>query len=311
MKKLRTKIIWYFILCAFLLEIAVSLIDDIVGNFIDTCLTEDDGGKFVLLLFLFFGLTALSFAGAAFLFFILTKKAMRNDQRDELDKQSLLYSSLAHDLKTPMTSVMGFSAALCDGKIPAEKIPETAEIIRTKTKMMNELLMEMIALAKTGSSAYTLKEKKTDVCALVRAVTAMEYDCFEKKDIQLAMEIPDEPIFAMLDEIEFRRALNNIIVNAYRHNKDGARVKISVGEKKGRVKILVADDGEAIPQNLARKLFNPFVSGNESRTSGTGSGLGLAIARQIVEKHSGKIGISEDVPEYTKAFFIDIKEERK
>lgn len=80
MKKLRTKIIWYFILCAFLLEIAVSLIDDIVGNFIDTCLTEDDGGKFVLLLFLFFGLTALSFAGKIlFLFFkssICSSKAL-------------------------------------------------------------------------------------------------------------------------------------------------------------------------------------------------------------------------------------------
>ena len=312
MKTLRKKIVWYFILCAFILQGVVSSLDSVFSDVISLRLEENEK-MFSVALIVFLLLIVLSFALAAFVFYLLTKKAMLAEQKKELEKQSLLYSSLAHDLKTPMTSVMGFSAALSDGKIPSEKTPETAEIIRTKTKMMNELLMEMITLAKTGSSAYMLNKKKVDLCALVRAVTAMEYDAFEQKKITLETDIPETPVFADIDETEFRRAVTNIIVNSYKHNRDGAHVKISVSEENRKhsrlgtkVKILVADDGEKIPAELEKNLFNPFVSGSESRTSGTGSGLGLAITRQIVEKHGGKVGMEDNIDGYTKGFFIEI-----
>jgi signal transduction histidine kinase len=73
-----------------------------------------------------------------------------------------------------------------------------------------------------------------------------------------------------------------------------------------KVNILVADEGVEIPTELEKNLFNPFVSGSESRTSGTGSGLGLAITRQIVEKHGGKVGMEDNIDGYTKGFFIEI-----
>lgn len=105
-----------------------------------------------------------------------------------------------------------------------------------------------------------------------------------------------------VDPIEFDRAVNNLIVNAYKHNRDAAKVRISVASAKEEIRISVEDDGDPIDSECLEHIFEPFVSQSASRSSSEGSGLGLAIAAKIIEKHGGTLNIEQSATGDTKAF---------
>ena len=100
--------------------------------------------------------------------------------------------------------------------------------------------------------------------------------------------------------------MNNLIINAYRHNSSGTAVLIMVHVVAGTVFVTIADNGKEIDKKLLEKMFDPFVCGNASRTRGSGSGLGLAIAARIVERHDAKLYVENDISGYTKGFVIQL-----
>ena len=101
--------------------------------------------------------------------------------------------------------------------------------------------------------------------------------------------------------------MNNLIINAYRHNSRGTVVLIKVHVVAGTVFVTIADNGNEISKELMEKIFKPFICGNASRTSGSGSGLGLAIAARIVEKHDAKLYVENGISGYTKGFVIQLR----
>jgi len=124
--------------------------------------------------------------------------------------------------------------------------------------------------------------------------------------MEINIEIPEKPIKRNLDRVEFSRAISNLIINAYRHNKIGSKVAIRL-EENDWIKVIVADNGESIRDDLQEEIFNPFVCEDESRNSNGGNGLGLAITKKIIEKHGGKIYIDSNIDGYTKGFVIELK----
>lgn len=130
---------------------------------------------------------------------------------------------------------------------------------------------------------------------------------FECRAMELEVEIPETPIMCNIDAVQFKRAVQNLITNAYKHNENGTRVGIQVKNTKKNVRILVSDAGLPIDRELQENMFESFVCGNESRTSKDGSGLGLAITKRIVEKHGGRVYMNNQVQGYTKAFVIEVK----
>ena len=109
------------------------------------------------------------------------------------------------------------------------------------------------------------------------------------------------------DEKELKRAISNLLVNAYKHNEKGTNVLVRVFVQGTMVKIIIADNGEAIDENVVATLFEPFAKGDASRSGGTGTGLGLAISRIIVEKHAGRLYVDDNVEGYTKGFVVELK----
>ena len=311
MKTLRKKIVGYFILCAFFLQVALSIIDSTVGSYVDSHVTEEtieglSKSSFSIFLFLFILLQILFFIAAAFIFFVLVKKAVKKESDRQAEEQRLMYASLAHDLKTPLTSVIGFSSSLLDKKIPPEKMEDITHTIHDKAVQMNGLLEAMLSYSKLNSESYELNKDKTDFCLFVRNLAAASYNDFEAHGIDVNVEIPENPIFAMIDQKELSRAVGNLLANVWIHNPQGIEVLIKVAEEKNNVLLYIADTGNKIEIEKAESLFNPFVSGNEARTSGKSSGLGLAISRAAVERHDGKLYIDFNFAGFTKAFVMEL-----
>ncbi len=224
-----------------------------------------------------------------------------------MEEKNIFYANIAHDLKTPITSILGFSKALKDGAVEESRREEIIDIIYEKSRQTDEMINRLFHYSKLETDSYALSFEKLDVCATVRALVADAYLQFEDAGIALRIEIPEDPIPVMLDIVEFRRAIGNLLENARKHNTKGAEVFILVEEKSGVVRITIADNGEPIEQDLAERIFQPFVCGNESRSSQGGTGLGLAISRKIIEKHGGTLRLQPDCPGFTKAFVVEMK----
>lgn len=117
---------------------------------------------------------------------------------------------------------------------------------------------------------------------------------------------PEAGVLADIDKAEFSRVIENLIVNAVKHNDYGIKILSKLKSTNGKIKIIIADSGTPISKEDIDRVFEPFHSSDDSRITKNGSGLGLAIAKRIVELHHGKIFINDNIVGYTKAFVIEL-----
>ena len=220
------------------------------------------------------------------------------------NERILLFANMAHDLKTPITSIIGYSKALSDGIISDEaKKTEYLATINSKATKMNELIDRLFEYVKLESTENLLHKEDCDVAEILRNCLADVYAEYEEKRISLEIEIPETPVIKNADKVELSRVYTNLLNNVLKHNSDGIQVLVKM-DAKGRV--VIADSGEKIPAELKTSLFMPFVSGDKSRQSKNGSGLGLSLAAKIMKKHDGTLRLSENIPGYTKGFVVEM-----
>ncbi|MCI9081989.1 MAG: hypothetical protein HFI70_06685 [Lachnospiraceae bacterium] len=239
-------------------------------------------------------------------------EAQERQQKTEYDRRkNLLLSDVAHDLKTPMTTVAGYARALLpegqegDNGIPEEKRQEFLETIYNKSMQMSELLNLLFEYVKLDSEGVQLRKERKDLWELLRDCGAGLYMDFEAKKIEMIPQIPEEKCEMDVDGVQFQRVINNLLNNALKHNPPGTRVWIMAEHEDENMIIRICDDGAVIPEKTANDIFEPFVLGNESRSGGEGSGLGLSIAHKIVAMHGGILTLEQNQDEeYTKAFVI-------
>lgn len=309
MNNFKKQIIKYFILCALGIAIFESVLDSMFDDLLFP-LHVDSTGISSLLMGIYLVSSLTIFILFAFAFNRLTKKAIEKESKRQVNERNMLYSCITHDLKTPMTSVQGFAAALREDRINLEEQKEIFDIIYNKSCYMNELVDSMFAYSKLNTADYQISCKTIDLGGVVRDLVALNYEEFEKREIDLAIEIQEEPMPCLLDEKEMKRAINNLIVNAYKHNQDSGAVMVRVVCHGKDVCVAIADNGKMISKEEEQKLFDPFMCGDDARSSGQGNGLGLTISSIIVEKHGGKLYIENNISGYTKAFVIQMRTDK-
>lgn len=236
-------------------------------------------------------------------------KKARELENDTNEKNRKLYAEIAHDLKTPMTMIMGYARIIKEGNLDEKTKAGYLDTIIEQTENANSLLEEMLEYAKLGSTEYNLTQEDSDIAELVRQVTADNYLRFEEKNMTLDADIPQEPVMYSFDSAQMKRVITNLLGNAVKHNPEGIDVKVSLTDKRssgGQIEIVVSDNGPAIADELKESLFEPFRTGDDSRKTGKGSGLGLSISKKIVTLHGGALEYSETkVPGY-KSFVIEL-----
>ena len=223
-------------------------------------------------------------------------------------KRNLMLSDIAHDLRTPITTIAGYSKALNDEMIISEeKKKEYLQAIENKSARMNDLINLLFEYVRLDSAGYGLRRDEIDLPELLRTIAASLYSDVEEKGMEFAIQIPEEVHMVNLDRVQFSRVIVNLINNAIKHNEAGTVISLEMKLEKDKMKIAVSDNGGCIPTFLAEHIFEPFAMGDASRSAQSGSGLGLSIAKKIVEMHGWTLELKQYYEENEKSFVIEIK----
>ncbi len=200
---------------------------------------------------------------------------------------------LAHDLKTPLTSVIGYLNLLCDEKEISEELKDKyLHIALDKAERLEDLINEFFDITRFSMTKLTLEPSDVNLSRMLEQITYEFKPLFDIKGLVCDMEIP-ENIHIKCDVGKMERVFDNLIRNAINYSYENGTIKIIMQVNEGEsdyVSIRFINDGNTIPEEKLSRIFEQFYRVDSSRASKTGgAGLGLAIAREIVELHGGKI----------------------
>ena len=215
-------------------------------------------------------------------------KAEAARQSDEL--KSTLLDALAHEFKTPLTSIKAASTALLSNSpLKQEQQHELISIVDEETGRLSALVTEAIQMARIEAGRVQLHRENHSVCDLIRLVLQKTGTATENRDIQLT--IPPEVPPVWVDRELMEVAVRQLLDNALKYSPPDSPISIAVSRSAGRVLVSVADRGPGIPEAEQSRIFDKFYRAEASRHQIPGAGLGLAVAREIVHAHGGEIWV--------------------
>ena len=245
---------------------------------------------------------------------IVAEEVEKNQRQEEELREkykrarNMMLSDIAHDLRTPITTIGGYAKALNDGLVNSdEKRSEYLQAIENKAQRMSDLITLLFDYVRLDTEQFALRLERTDITELLRENAALLYADIEEKKMEFEIEIPEETVLLSIDKLQFSRVIINLINNALKHNSAGTTISLQMKEKKSSVQIVIKDNGEMIAPLIVEHIFEPFVVADASRESRGGSGLGLSIAKKIVEMHGGTIELLQDFERQEKSFVINLK----
>ncbi|WP_102272090.1 sensor histidine kinase [Cytobacillus massiliigabonensis] len=205
-------------------------------------------------------------------------------------------ANISHDIKTPLSSIQGYAEMIKDPEydFSPEEVREYAGIIEAKSLYIKEVMEDLNLSTRLKNKELTLNKKEVNIVALLRKIVIdlLNDPKYANRDIQF--HVNEENIMAEVDEILFRRAINNLILNAIVHNNDQVKVEVSI-EMKEQTHILIKDDGKGIKEKELERIFDRYYRGTNTGAAHKGSGLGMAIAHDIIKAHDGQITIQSEI----------------
>jgi PAS domain S-box-containing protein len=207
------------------------------------------------------------------------------------------FSIIAHDLRSPFTSIIGFSEYLVEQvkENDYEKVAEFADIILQSSNSAMALLSNLMVWSQLQSGRMVFNPESFDIATLIREVTLLLKGLSEQKSIIIENILPTHA-FVLADKEMISTILRNLISNALKFTQTGGRISISTVSKNKELIVTVSDNGVGISKDRIDKLFNMVES---SSTPGTqkekGTGLGLILCKEFIEKNKGKIWVESEV----------------
>jgi len=233
---------------------------------------------------------------------------MSADLSRSRDLRRQMTADIAHDLRTPLSVILGHAEALRDGVLPPTA--DTFYIIHDEAERLNRLVEDLRLLSLAEADELPLARRHTSPRLLLERVAAAQSVQLQQRNIKLQLEVPEGLPDIDVDPDRMAQVLNNLLVNASRHTAEGGNITLSAAASAGHIRFGVHDTGPGIdPEDLPR-IFDRFYRADKSRPRHEGgSGLGLAIAKSIVERHDGRIW-AESEPGNGASFFIEIPHAR-
>ena len=212
-------------------------------------------------------------------------------QTEETNRQ--LMTSLSHDVRTPLTTLIGYLDAAHKGLVTGKDRDDYIETARRKAHDLKEYIDVLFDWFKLNSNEFALEIKSIEAAELTRNILIDWIPIFEDKQIDYDIDIPEQPVRVRLDMDSYMRIINNLIQNVIAHSH-GDKIKIALSKQGNHMELLLADNGVGIEKEDLKHIFERLYKCDKGRSE-KGSGLGLSIVHQLVEKMGGKITV-ESVP---------------
>ena len=254
----------------------------------------------IILYLLFFA------AGIIFLVESAQKRAFRKatletEQRDA-ENQKRLYASkveflttLAHEIRTPLTLVMAPVETL-QNKLAhsADKsVVDDLDVVSRNADKLSTLLDELLDFRKLENSGIKLTPAEYDINAIVRSAVGRFSLAAGKKGIKLNLGLPQESISAAVDKNALDKIITNLLSNAIKYGMH--RVDVALRETEGQIRLVMENDGPAVPLQDRERIFHPFERYVPEGSSETGTGIGLFVSRNLTELHGGTLTMDKDI----------------
>ena len=228
---------------------------------------------------------------------------------DNMQKE--LVADVSHELKTPITSIMGYADTLLEGEYDKETQDKFLNVIASEARRMARLVTDLLTLSRYDSNRNKAKKVSFDLGDLVKKCQDKLAIEIKKKNHSVncfvTADVP--PVYA--DKYDIERVILNILTNSIKYTKDGGEIKIYVGFVYNDAYIKIFDNGIGIPEEDLSRIFERFYRVDKARTREMGgTGLGLSIAKEILDKNGGSIDIKSVVGQGTEVVIrIPTKEE--
>jgi len=228
------------------------------------------------------GPTELHSLAQSFNDMIARVRASQQAQRD-------FVANVSHELKTPLTSIQGFSQAILDGTAAdPDSVGRAAHIINDEASRMRRLVDGLLDLARLDAGQSALQRVPIELTAVLHSVIEKLTLRANEKNITLRVDIQPLPT-VVADGDRLAQVFTNLLDNALKHTPGGGNVTLSAQAASGVVTVAVSDTGAGIPANDLSRIFERFYRVDKSRAAGQGYGIGLAITKEIVKAHGGTI----------------------
>lgn len=219
----------------------------------------------------------------------------------EAERKNDLITYLAHDLKTPLASVIGYLNFLSEAQeLPIEHRQKYTDIALDKAYRLEELINQFFEITRFNIQTIILQKERVNIHILLEQVADEFYPLVQKKDCTIHLCVQDEQEL-YVDPDKFGRVLNNVLKNAVSYCYEQSEIKITETTMEKEMLIEIENQGNPIPKEKLAMIFDKFYRVDEARsTQKGGAGLGLAIAKEIMIAHDGDIQVTSD---YEKTVF--------
>lgn len=219
---------------------------------------------------------------------ILAQRAMAEQLAEQRKNDLVMY--LAHDIRTPLTSVIGYLNLLEElPDMPAQQQAKYVRITLEKARRLETLVNEFFEIAHYDLPQLRLEKEEVDLSYMLMQITDEFYPLLTARGNTVVLHAGDS-LTVSADSGKLARAINNLLKNAAAYSDPGTEIAIYAGEEDGRITICVENQGPTVPPDKLSSVFEKFYRADEARLSDTGGvGLGLAIAKEIISLHGGTI----------------------
>lgn len=230
----------------------------------------------------------------------------KQNQRDSEQKKNDLIMYMAHDLKTPLTSIIGYLTLLTDEKEISKNLQNKyMKIALDKSLRVEELINQFFDITRYNLHEMQINKNEINLTFMLQQLIDECYPMLDSNNLKCELTSPEKVMYKG-DGDKLARAFDNLLKNAINYSYENTTINIIVVEKIDKITILFKNKGDKIPDYKLDKIFEKFYRGDDSRTSKTGgAGLGLAITKEIIELHNGAIKVKND-DEFIE-FYIELK----
>ena len=217
-----------------------------------------------------------------------------NLQQTERQRREFI-TNISHELKTPMTTIAGYTDGILDGTIPPENERQYLQIISDESRRLSRLVRRMLDVSQLQAIDPLREGKHFDICESMRRVLISMEKKITDRNLDVDADIPEEPILVLGDKDMITQVIYNLLENATKFAAEGSTLYLGVANIDGKARVTVRNVGDTISPEELPLLFERFHKSDKSRSEDKdGYGLGLYIVKTILEQHKEKINVTSE-----------------